>query len=66
MITSHPSIREAAAVSVPNHLYGEVVGLWLTRNEGHESITREEVRKLVREGMNPQASLTGLSQTKSD
>ncbi|KAL5514338.1 hypothetical protein ACEPAG_2426 [Sanghuangporus baumii] len=54
-ITFHPAIREAAAVSVPDQKYGEVVGAWIVREEGTH-ISREAVRKWVAEGMNPQES----------
>ncbi|KAL5498673.1 hypothetical protein ACEPAH_2028 [Sanghuangporus vaninii] len=55
-MTFHPAIREAAAVSVPDRMYGEVVGAWIVREEGTQ-ISREAVRKWVAEGMNPQESL---------
>jgi acyl-coenzyme A synthetase/AMP-(fatty) acid ligase len=57
-LTAHPHIREAAAVSVPDTKYGEVVGVWIVRQPSGEgsSLTRSEVRKWVTEGMNPQVS----------
>ena len=53
VLTVHPEIREAAVVSVPDVKYGEVVGAWIVR-EGNESMSKEEVRRVVVEGMNPQ------------
>lgn len=55
-ITRHSGILDAAAVSVPDERYGEVVGVWIVRREGQKSklITRQEVRKYVSEAMNPQ------------
>ncbi|KAL4259867.1 hypothetical protein AB1N83_010678 [Pleurotus pulmonarius] len=52
-LTEHPSIREAAVVSVPDAKYGEVVGAWIVR-EPHTHIDRDEVRRTVAESMNPQ------------
>ena len=53
VLTVHPEIREAAVVSVPDEKYGEVVGVWIVR-EGNESMSKEDVRRVVVEGMNPQ------------
>lgn len=53
VLVAHPFIREAAAVSVPDAVYGEVVGVWIVL-EPDATMTREEVRKLVSDGMNPQ------------
>lgn len=54
-LTFHAGIREAAVVSVPDAKYGEVVGAWVVREPGKgDGMTREEVRKWVGEGMNPQ------------
>ncbi|KAI6127969.1 acetyl-CoA synthetase-like protein [Pisolithus croceorrhizus] len=55
VLVAHPFIREAAAVSVPDAVYGEVVGVWIVL-EPHATMTREEVRKIVSDGMNPQNS----------
>jgi acyl-CoA synthetase (AMP-forming)/AMP-acid ligase II len=52
-LTEHPSIREAAAVSVPDPKYGEVVGAWIVR-EPSTNMSREDVRRTVAESMNPQ------------
>lgn len=56
VITRHPGILEAAAVAVPNERYGEVVGVWIVRRNESEGkrITKEDARKYVSEGMNPQ------------
>ena len=54
ILTSSPAILEAAAVSVPDQHYGEVVGAWIVRDRHAPSISREEVRKVVAAGMNPQ------------
>lgn len=53
VLTEHPAIREAAAVSVPHSQLGEVVGAWVVLEPGTE-LSREEVRKQVAESMNPQ------------
>ena len=54
-LTSHPSIRESAAVAVPDERYGEVVGAWIVRQPGDPSrLTREEIKQWVSGGMNPQ------------
>lgn len=55
-LTFHPGIREAAAVAVPDRKYGEVVGAWIVREEGTH-ISKEDVRKWVAEGMNPQVRI---------
>ncbi|KIJ63176.1 hypothetical protein HYDPIDRAFT_113780 [Hydnomerulius pinastri MD-312] len=52
-LTAHPSIREAAAVSVPDAKYGEVVGAWIILEPG-TTMSREEVRRAVSDHMNPQ------------
>ena len=52
-MTFHQDISEAAAVAVPDSIYGEVVGAWIVRRDGSH-ITREDVRRWVAEGMNPQ------------
>ncbi|KAJ3999585.1 acyl-CoA synthetase [Lentinula boryana] len=54
------SIREAAVVSVPHKEYGEVVGAWIVRNigtvSGHPRSSRNDIRNIVREKMNPQTA----------
>ncbi|KAI1798014.1 acyl-CoA synthetase [Ganoderma leucocontextum] len=55
VLTVHPEIREAAVVAVPDPKYGEVVGAWIVR-EGNANMSKEEVRRVVVEGMNPQNS----------
>lgn len=52
-LTSNLCIVEAAAVSVPDKRYGEVVGAWIKLKDG-VTLTRESVRKIVWENMNPQ------------
>ncbi|KAJ8584360.1 acetyl-CoA synthetase-like protein [Rhizopogon salebrosus TDB-379] len=52
-LTTHPSIREAAVVSVPDAKYVEVVGAWVVR-EPNTNMSREDVRRTVSETMNPQ------------
>jgi len=52
-ITTHPAIRQAVAVAVPDKKYGEVVGAWLVREPG-TSISKEEIRTLVAQRINPQ------------
>ncbi|KAL4245503.1 hypothetical protein ABKN59_009400 [Abortiporus biennis] len=69
VLTAHPSIREAAIVAVPDTRYGEVVGAWIVLEDHHHhhqqetssgsiSMSREDVRKVVAEGMNPQNAPT--------
>ncbi|KAI6045273.1 acetyl-CoA synthetase-like protein [Pisolithus marmoratus] len=53
VLVAYRFIREAAAVSVPDAVYGEVVGVWIVL-EPDATMTREEVRKVVSDGMNPQ------------
>ncbi|KAI0674518.1 acyl-CoA synthetase [Trametes maxima] len=53
VLTAHPHIREAAVVAVPDAKYGEVVGAWVVR-EPQTSLSGEETRRAVAEGMNPQ------------
>lgn len=55
MLTANPTIYEAAVVAVPDSKYGEVVGAWVVRTPG-SSMSREDVRRVVAENMNPQAS----------
>lgn len=52
-LTSNPQILEAAVVSVPDKRYGEVVGAWIKPKAG-VTLSRESVRKIVWESMNPQ------------
>ena len=52
-LTSNPCIVEAAAVSVPDQRYGEVVGAWIKPKDG-VTLSRESMRKIVWENMNPQ------------
>ena len=54
-MTARPEIREAAAVSVPDSKYGEVVGVWIVR-EPDTHISREDVRSCVSK-MNPQVRI---------
>jgi hypothetical protein len=55
VLTASPAIREAAVVSVPDAKYGEVVGAWIVLEEAHRGkIRKEDVREIVRTGMNPQ------------
>ncbi|KAG8216445.1 hypothetical protein J3R82DRAFT_6551 [Butyriboletus roseoflavus] len=53
VLTAHPSIREAAAVAVPDAKYGEVVGAWILLEPGR-TMSKEEVRQVVWDNMNPQ------------
>jgi len=53
-LTAHGAIKEAAAVSVPDAKYGEVVGAWIARDPEHAALTRQEIRAVVTQGMNPQ------------
>lgn len=55
-LTTSPAILEAAAVSVPDPFYGEVVGAWIVRDPHSTPISREGVRKVVSSSMNPQVS----------
>ncbi|KIK99657.1 hypothetical protein PAXRUDRAFT_30368 [Paxillus rubicundulus Ve08.2h10] len=52
-LTGHPSIQEAAAVSVPDAKYGEVVGVWIILEPG-TTMSKGEVRRIVSDKMNPQ------------
>lgn len=55
VLTAHPAIHEAAAVAVPDERYGEVVGAWTVREPtALSTLTREDVRALVADNMNPQ------------
>jgi acyl-CoA synthetase (AMP-forming)/AMP-acid ligase II len=55
VLLRHPDIVEAAAISVPDAKYGEVVGAWIVLRDG-ATLTREDVRAVVARGMNPQVS----------
>lgn len=58
VLTSHSSILEAAVVSVPDKVYGEVVGAWIRPKAGVK-LSRESVKKIVWQGMNPQVRVPG-------
>jgi len=65
-LTSSPLIREAAAVAVPDDLYGEVVGAWIVLEDNHDKLlgrktSREDVREIVQSQMNPQVRNLHLS-----
>lgn len=57
VMTSHHSVREAAAISVPDPVYGEVVGAWVVRHAEEPPITRSELRQWVGQRMNPQVTI---------
>lgn len=61
-LTTHPGIHEAAAVSVPDERYGEVVGVFIIKADGHKSLSRDDVREAVYTRMNPQVSRVKLSE----
>jgi len=52
-MTTHPEIREAAAVVVPDPDYGEVVGAWIIR-EIQSKTSRQDLRQCVAGKMDPQ------------
>lgn len=54
VLTAHPAIVEAAAIAVPDARYGEQVGAWIVKDPHQPPLSREEVRRVVAEGMNPQ------------
>lgn len=54
LLTAHAHIREAVVVSVPDPKYGEVVGAWISREPHMDPISKDAVRRIVAEGMNPQ------------
>ncbi|KAG6895268.1 hypothetical protein C0992_002296 [Termitomyces sp. T32_za158] len=53
ILLKHWGVKEAAVVSVPDEKYGEVVGAWIVRHPG-TSASREEIRAVVAQNMNPQ------------
>ncbi|KAL6306088.1 acyl-CoA synthetase [Sparassis latifolia] len=53
VLSAHSAIREAAVIAVPDARFGEVVGTWIVR-EPRSTMSKEEVRKVVSAGMNPQ------------
>lgn len=59
VLSAHPSIREVAALAVPDARLGEVVGAWIVRDpNAMTQLSKEEVRALVAEGMNPQVRIS--------
>ncbi|KAF8331382.1 acyl-CoA synthetase [Cantharellus anzutake] len=59
VLTAHPAIKEAAAVSVPDQKYGEVVGVWIVREQrsihpATPELTNKDVISIVKQAMNPQ------------
>lgn len=58
-LTADEGVLEAAAVAVPDDEYGEVVGAWIVRRAGTagDALTREAVRRVVTERINPQVSV---------
>jgi acyl-CoA synthetase (AMP-forming)/AMP-acid ligase II len=58
ILTSNPSVLEAAVVSVPDKKYGEVVGAWIRLRAGAK-LSRESVKKIVWESMNLQVRSPG-------
>lgn len=56
ILLAHPAVSEAAAVAVPDDHLGEVVGAWIVREPGTK-LSKEEVRALVAQGMNPQVCI---------
>jgi acyl-CoA synthetase (AMP-forming)/AMP-acid ligase II len=55
-LTCNSSILEAAVISVPDKKYGEVVGAWIRPRTGAK-LSREGVKKIVWEYMNPQVRI---------
>ena len=67
-LTACEGILEAAVVSVPDGVYGEVAGAWIVRRPGEEgdALTRENAREAVKATMNPQVRLSlSLSRLRS-
>ena len=60
VLTAHPAVREAAAVAVPDAKLGEVVGAWVVREPHAAALSREDVRRAVSQGMNPQVRTSML------
>ncbi|KAH7926256.1 acetyl-CoA synthetase-like protein [Leucogyrophana mollusca] len=52
-IGTNQAVQEAAAVSVPDAKYGEVVGAWVVR-QPNTTVSKEDIRRTVAESMNPQ------------
>src|SRR5258708_16335805 len=65
VLTSNPNILEAAVISVPDKRYGEVVGAWIKPKAG-ATLSREGVRKIVWESMNPQVRILDSLGTNCD
>jgi len=57
-LTAHSSIKEAAAISVPDPKYGEVVGTWIVREESRDVLSPLEVKEVVAKSMNPQVRVS--------
>lgn len=61
VLTASPAIREAAAVSVPDDKFCEVVGTWIVLEESYRGkVQKEDVRSIVSTAMNPQVTFTGI------
>ncbi|EMD34787.1 hypothetical protein CERSUDRAFT_116973 [Gelatoporia subvermispora B] len=59
VLMEHPTIREAAVVSVPDPRFGETVGTWIVRApSAKEPLTRANVKAFVAGRMNPQNAPT--------
>lgn len=59
-LTASPAIREAAAVSVPDDKFCEVVGTWIVLEQSYRGkVQKEEVRRIVSAAMNPQVNSAG-------
>ncbi|KAG2368652.1 hypothetical protein BDR07DRAFT_1390489 [Suillus spraguei] len=63
-VTHSVSRREAAAVSVPDKKYGEVVGAWIVREPG-TNMSREDVRRTVSSGGRVLGQINALSECSS-
>ena len=59
-LTANPTIRESAAVAIPDDKYGEVVGVFIVRqpneSDSEPKLGIRDVRDWVARGMNPQVS----------
>ncbi|KAH7915059.1 hypothetical protein BJ138DRAFT_1170179 [Hygrophoropsis aurantiaca] len=53
----HQYVQEVAVVSVPDDKYGEVVGAWVVR-QPNTIVSKEDIRRIVVENMNPQNAPT--------